>query len=107
VVISEIVDNTLPGTAVPPSVVDDAPAAPPKRSSRLASKESQLYDPVAVRAIKIRGLKDALEGCTSGLQKQVKKHGVLAAYARPLRKRAIKALTSSICVSSVPAGSDD
>jgi hypothetical protein len=71
-----------------------------KRSPRLALKESQLYEPVAVRAMKIRGLRDALGGCTAALQKQVKKHAALASYAKPLRKRAVAALAGSICVSS-------
>jgi hypothetical protein len=63
-----------------------------KRSSRLALKESQIYEPVAVCAMKIRGLRDVLGGCTAILQKQVKKHADLASYAKPLRKRAVAAL---------------
>jgi hypothetical protein len=78
-----------------------------KRSSRLASKESQLYEPVEVRAIKLRGLKDALGGCTSTLQRQVKKHGVLNRRAKPLGKRAVKAITASLCASDpMTTGSD-
>jgi hypothetical protein len=40
------------------------------RSSRLAIKASQNYEPVTERAMKIRGLRDVLGGCTATLQKQ-------------------------------------
>jgi hypothetical protein len=80
-----------------------------RRSSWLLLKEPQFYDPIGVRAAKLRGLKDALIGCTATLQKHVCKHAVLADSGVPLRKRAVAALASSICVSvsSVPAASDD
>jgi hypothetical protein len=74
-----------------------------KRSSRLASKEFQLYKPVEVHAMKSRGLKDALDGCIAVLQKQVRKHGAFSAVT----KRAVDALSAMICASSVPSGSDD
>jgi hypothetical protein len=59
--------------------------------------------------MKIRGLRDALGGCTAALQKQVKKHGALAANAKPLGKRAVAALAATICASSspVPSAADD
>ncbi|KAM0865742.1 hypothetical protein ACQ4PT_043064 [Festuca glaucescens] len=68
-----------------------------------------MYEPVAVRAMKIRGLKDALGGCTAALQKQVQKHSVLTGGARPLRKHAVAALAASICASAAPVldGADD
>jgi hypothetical protein len=58
--------------------------------------------------MKLRGLKDALGSCTAALQKQVTKHGVLTAHAKPLRKRAVAALATTICASapSVRAGDD-
>ncbi|KAM0831390.1 hypothetical protein ACQ4PT_065557 [Festuca glaucescens] len=65
VVITELEDD---------APISSAPAADAhvvKRSPRLALKESQLYELVAVRAMKIRGLKDTLGGCTAALQKQV------------------------------------
>jgi hypothetical protein len=76
--------------------------------SRLASKASQTYEPVAERAMKIRDLCDTLGGCTAALQKQVKKHAALDTCAKPMRARAIRALAASICSSSsVQAASDD
>jgi hypothetical protein len=95
----------------PPAPPVDAPVAPPvagKRSSRLALKEPAHYEPVEVRAMKLRGLKDALGSCTAALQKQVTKHGVMTAHAKPLRKRAVAALAATICASapSVRAGDD-
>jgi hypothetical protein len=58
--------------------------------------------------MKLRGLRDALGGCTAALQAQVKKHAALNACAKPLQARAIKALTASVCASSpVTSGSDD
>ncbi|KAM0930860.1 hypothetical protein ACQ4PT_000750 [Festuca glaucescens] len=103
VVITELEDD---------APISSAPAADAhvvKRSPRLALKESQLYEPVAVCAMKIRGLKDALGACTAALQKQVQKHSVLTSGARPLRKRAVAALTASICASAAPVldGADD
>jgi hypothetical protein len=58
--------------------------------------------------MKLRGLKDALGSCTAALQKQVTKHGVMTAHAKPLRKRAVAALATTICASapSVRAGDD-
>jgi hypothetical protein len=58
--------------------------------------------------MKLRGLRDALGACTAALQKQVKKHSALSAYAKPLRKRAVAAIAASVCASSRPvqAGSD-
>ncbi|KAM0849200.1 hypothetical protein ACQ4PT_053873 [Festuca glaucescens] len=93
------------------SVGGDASVPPPpqvKRSSRLALKEPPHYEPVEARAMKLRGLKDALGSCTAALQKQVHKHSALAAHAKPLRKRAVAALAASICASapSVPTGDD-
>jgi hypothetical protein len=104
-VLTELEDNaTFP--VVPQPAVPER-GGEPKRSSRLASKESPLYEPVEVRAIKLRGLKDALGSCTSTLQRQVKKHGVLDVRAKPLGKRAVKAITSSLCASDpVTTGSD-
>ncbi|KAM0827544.1 hypothetical protein ACQ4PT_068131 [Festuca glaucescens] len=89
----------------------DASVPPPpqvKRSSRLALKEPPHYEPVEARAMKLRGLKDALGSCTAALQKQVHKHSALAAHAKPLRKRAVAALAASICAfaPSVPTGDD-
>jgi hypothetical protein len=79
-----------------------------RRSSRLASKASQTYEPVAERAMKMHGLRDALGGCTAALHKQVKKHAALDACAKPMRARAIRALAASICSSSsVQAASED
>jgi hypothetical protein len=58
--------------------------------------------------MKLRGLRNALSGCTAALQAQVKKHVALNACAKPLWARAIKALTASVCASSlVTTGSDD
>jgi hypothetical protein len=58
--------------------------------------------------MKIRGLCDALGGCTAPLQKQVKKHAALDACAKPMHARAIRALAASICSSSsVQAASND
>jgi hypothetical protein len=103
VVITDLEDDA------PISSTPAADAHVVKRSPRLALKESQLYEPVAVRAMKIRGLKDALGSCTAALQKQVQKHSVLTAGARPLRKRAVTALAASICASpaSVLDGADN
>ncbi|KAM0919124.1 hypothetical protein ACQ4PT_008507 [Festuca glaucescens] len=103
VVITELVDHApdAPVAAAPVPLVA-------KRSPRLALKESQLYELVVVRAMKIRGLRDALGGCTAALQKQVKKHAALASYAKPLRKRAVAVLAALIFASpsSVSDGSD-
>jgi hypothetical protein len=114
VVITEIIDATLDdasSVAVPTAAVHVPPvqavAAPVKRSSRLASMESQLYEPVEVRAVKLCGLKDALGGCTAALQKQVKKHGALGVVSKPLLKRAVDAFSATICSTSVPSGADD
>jgi hypothetical protein len=95
----------------PPAPLVDAPVAPPvagKRSTRLALKEHAHYEPVEVRAMKLRGLKDALGSCTAALQKQVLKHGAMTMHAKPLRKRAVAALAATICASapSVRAGDD-
>jgi hypothetical protein len=114
VVITEVVDAApvvaspaaVPAARARPSrVVPEA--APVKRSSRLASKEPQLYEPIEVRAVKLRGLKDALGGCTEALQRQLQKHGALGAVTKPLRKRAVDAFAAAICSSSVPSGADD
>jgi hypothetical protein len=82
-------------------------AAPVKRNFPLASKEPQLYEPIEARTIKLRGLKDALGGCTAALQKQVKKHGALGVVSKPLLKRAVDAFSATICSTSVPSGADD
>jgi hypothetical protein len=80
-IITELADKPL-------SLIDATPvvAEEERRSSRLASKESQHYEPVAKCARKIRHLRDALCGCTGKFQKQIKKHAALAGYAKPLRK---------------------
>jgi hypothetical protein len=59
--------------------------------------------------MKLRGLKDTLDGCTAALQKQVHKHNMLSSGGRPLRKRAIAALAASVCASAAPVldGADD
>jgi hypothetical protein len=79
-----------------------------KRSPRLALKEPQLYEPIEARAVKLCGMRDALGGCTAAVQKQVKKHSALMAYAKPLRKRAVAAIAASVYTSSSPvqAGPD-
>jgi hypothetical protein len=58
-------DSAFPAVLEAPPPVATGGIGEPKCSSRLASKESQLYEPVEVRAIKMRGLKDALGRCTS------------------------------------------
>jgi hypothetical protein len=100
IVITVLVVAPTGDTAPAPLVV--------KRSPRLALKEPQLYESIEAGAVKLRGLHDALGGCTAALQKQVKKHSALSAHAKPLRKRAVAAIAASICASSSPvqAGSD-
>jgi cytochrome c553 len=86
----------------PEPIAPAAPAAPPaagKHNTCLALKEPAHYEPVEVRAVKLRGLKDALGSCTAALQKQVLKNRAMTAYAKPLRKRAVAALAATICAS--------
>jgi hypothetical protein len=85
-----------------------APTAAGKRITRLALKEPAHYEPVEVRAMKLRGLKDALGTYTAALQKEVLNHGALTAHAKPLRNRVVAALAATICASapSVHAGDD-
>jgi hypothetical protein len=96
-----------PTVVVPITGAEPAPFVV-KRIPRLALNEPQLYEPIEARAVKLRGLRDTLGGCTAALQKQVRKHSVLTAYAKPLRKRAVAAIAASVCASSSPvqAGPD-
>ncbi|KAM0925015.1 hypothetical protein ACQ4PT_004476 [Festuca glaucescens] len=66
-----VITELEPDVVAPTASTAVAPAPKVKRSTRLALKEPAHYEPVELRAMKLRGLKDALGSCTTALQKQV------------------------------------
>jgi hypothetical protein len=103
-----VITELEPETTAPVVAAPVAPSAAWKRNTRLTLKEPAHYEPVEVRAMKLRGLKDALGTYTAALQKEVLNHGALTAHAKPLRNRVVAALAAAICASapSVHAGDD-
>jgi hypothetical protein len=79
-----------------------------RTSARLAKLEGASYVSMAAKAVRLRGLRDALKGCSPKLQAKVLKGKMLDAICSPLSSRSVEDLRGSVapCIAPVATGLD-
>jgi hypothetical protein len=79
-----------------------------RTSARLAKLEGASYVSMATKAVHLRGLRDALKGCSPKLQAKVLKGKMPDAICSPLSSRSVEDLHGSVtpCIVPVANGLD-